>query len=116
MRVITRRLPSRQTPNAEMWLLPVVRRRQGLLQAARTPFRILVEERDARPIATKADRRTAARRSRGNDTSKDKSENILLAPSGAPRLLRGRGTDGTNARRPHCELSTQRAMPYTQIT
>ena len=77
MRVIARRLRSRQTPKAEIWLLPVVLRRQTVLQAARTPLRIRAEERDARLDATEADCRTAARRSREKDTRKDKSECIL---------------------------------------
>jgi hypothetical protein len=84
-RVIARRLQSRQTPNAEMWLLPLVLRRQEPLQAARTPLRIRAKERDARGLATDADCRTAARRSRGNaakeDKKQDKSKDILLAPS-----------------------------------
>ena len=92
MRVMTRRLRSRQTPKAEMWLLPVVPRRHGLLLAARTPLRDLVMEKDARAGATGADCRTAARRSRGKAKKKDKSGNILLAPSMKPRFcadLRG---------------------------
>jgi len=107
MRVIARRQRSRQTPKAEIWLLPVLLRRQGVLHAARTPLRILVKERDAQLAATEADCRTAARRSRGNDTRKDKSDGILLAPSMTPRLLRDRRRDGTKAARPHCELSTR---------
>ena len=75
--------------------------------AARTPLRNRVDEWDARRDATEADCRTAARRSRGNDKRKDKSEDILLAPSEMPRLLRDRRTDGPNAPRAHCELSTR---------
>jgi hypothetical protein len=86
MRVMTRRLRSRQTPKAEMWLLPVVPRRHGFLLAARTPLRDLVMDKDARAGATGADCRTAARRSRGKAEKEDKSGNILLAPSMKPRF------------------------------
>jgi len=101
-----------------MWLLPVVLRRQELLQAARTPLRSRAKERDARGLATDADCRTAARRSRGNaareDKKQDKSEDILLAPSIRPRLLRDPSRDGTNGRRAHCELSKPARPPYAQ--
>src|SRR5258706_10334397 len=106
MRVMARRLRSRQTPKAEMWLLPVVARRHGFLLAARTPLRILVAVPDARDAATGADGLTAARRSRGKQEKEDKSGNILLAPSIEPRFLRRPGMNGTNRPRAHCELST----------
>src|SRR5690349_5635159 len=63
-RVMARRLRSRHTPKAEIWLLPVVMRRQGFLAAARTPLRVRMVEHDARGTVTAADCRTAARRSR----------------------------------------------------
>ena len=79
-----RRLRSRHTPYAEMWLLPVAARRHGFFVAARTPLRTRIAERAPGDAATGADWRTAARRSRGKYAAIGESGNILLAPSMRP--------------------------------